>query len=166
MQSIIRFVTLAALAFAVAPAASAPGSSPAKSAKEITMPTSTAIVLMQGLSSLDGYERTVKDGARERVVIERYKFERGFVMAMARNLTALKAIQEAYEKEITAIRAEVADGGEIKDGPQLARLNDENRKLLALPQKIELVTIQEAELKLDVNPIPISVISALAPIME
>lgn len=133
--------------------------------KEVAAPVSRMIALANAIASLDGSDRVVKDGASERVVKEPYKFERGFRIAMARNLTALKPILEGYEKELSVIRVEI--GGEIKDGsPAMMRLNEENRRLLAIVQKANLFTIAEAELKLDVNQIQISILSALEPIME
>ncbi len=138
----------------------------ASKTKEIVMPLGRFIELANAIAALDGVDRIIKDGANERVQKDTtiYKFGVGFRVAMSRNLTAIKPIVEAYNKELGDLRSQV---GEIKEGsPALARLNDENRRLLAVEQRASLFTFQEAELKLDVNPIPVSVLSGLDPIIE
>lgn len=136
--------------------------------KEIAAPLSRILGLAQALTQLDaGQDRVVKDGPREHTIKEPYKFGPGFRIAMARNLTALKPLIEGYEKEIAALRSEIVGTKAIKDdAPELARLNEENRKLLAMPQKANLYVILESELKLEVNTIPIAMLSNLEIILE
>lgn len=135
--------------------------------REVTLPMGRMFSLFNSIAQLDGYDRAVKDGANERIVNEKYKFERGFRSAMSRNMSALKPIIEAFDKERQALQVEYgAHNCTATPSPECIKFNIEERRLLALEHKASLFTIAEAELKLDQNPIPIAILSALDPIME
>lgn len=141
MKHITCFVLLAILAIDPADASER---------KQITLSVNEMLGLSNALMALDGHDRVTKDGAREVIVKESYKFGPGFRLAVARNMTVLRHF--------------------IIDTQSVARSLGEDKqaidKLGTEKHGIELIPIEELELKLDVNEIPPSVLSGLSPILE
>jgi len=134
----------------------------------------TALELLQGLMELDGY----LDGADKRVP---YKFNGATRMAIARMRRQLRALQEDYSEARNAALVEITNGsGELKslNGPFESREERDHtraaifefarrdRELLNAPVDLDLASITVAQLALDDNPIPPSVLDVLGPILQ
>jgi len=116
-------------------------------AAEISLPVNDIVAIGNALVSLDGYDRSVKDGTQDRVIKEPYKFSPGVRLTIARDLTAVKAV--------------VADVQATARGLDKAAID----KLGLEKQPIVLAPILTKDLSLDQNPIPPSVLSALNPVI-
>lgn len=136
--------------------------------REVTLPLSRMLEINGGLAALDKYDRVVREGERERVVQDVYKFEPGLRIVIMKNMSALRPIVEGLDKERAAILVELSGGsGELKPGtPEAAAFNLRLRDLAQKPQSASLIPIAEAELKLAVNPIPSSVLLQIEPILD
>lgn len=165
----LRLATALAALLVVSTAAAQP------KAKEVSLPLGRLIGLANAIVALDGPERVVREGDKERVIkdVLAYKFAPGFKTSMGRNLTALKVVVESYEKEINEVRDRMLleckckfDDGSDKAKLQLDKLNDANRALMAVLQKVSLMTFNEGQLDLKNNNIPVSILSGLDPIIE
>lgn len=135
------------------------------------------IDLVNNLAALDGKTRVIKDGEREQVVREPYKFKPGLRSAIAKNVANLKAVADAYSKTKDGLIGQVTGGmtqiaekhGETVNPDfqkQMADFQAVNNLLLAEIHEVRLVKIKESELNLEANPIPGTVIAALAPILD
>src|SRR6266851_3412271 len=90
----------------------------AASADPVKLSIRTALDLGAALAALDGYDKTVKDGATERTVRMSYQLSSNVRLAIGRNITKLKEITLAFQKAGRDKRAEVTarEGGDIKPG--------------------------------------------------
>ena len=119
-----------------------------------------------GLRGLDGYDKIVKDGERERVVKEYYKLGGGLRLLIAKNLNLLDVQQVLYQKaRAELVRSMLDDTGEIPKN-KTADFLAEERKMLEVESEIDLAVIKPNELNLDVNPIPGTTLSLIQPILE
>lgn len=127
----------------------------------------TGLELLGALAALNGSPRVVRDGEREIVVQEPYKFGMGFRLAIAKNIYRLKELDLTYRHARDAVIMELSQGsGRVTDPDAIARLNIRDQQLLAAKQEIPLVSMTIGELNLDQNAIPSTVIAALAPLIE
>lgn len=130
-----------------------------------TFSVEDAIKLLDGLVKLDGYDRPIKDGANERSIRELYKFRGGLRLLIARNMVKLRAVSDVFQAARNGLVREFADNsGSVPMSNMGAFLNEEN-EILKAPQQIELAEIVVRELKLDVNPIPASVLALIDPLL-
>ena len=132
----------------------------------VNISTELALSISSGLHSLDGYERIAKDGEREKVIKEFYKLGGGLRMSIAKNLNILGSIQSAYQKARDDILRSMADRNGEVPRTKLAEFTAEERKLLDAEHNVDLCQIDEEELRLDINPIPASVLSLIHPILN
>jgi hypothetical protein len=145
-----------------------PAAKPVKGARPITMTVEEAVRLSQGLAALDGYDRTIEGPDGERTVREFYKFEPLVGLAVARNANSLEPVARAYQDARNRLIRKHAGGGfKVDPGTQEAvAFAEDDRKILAAEETVALVPIREADLKLDVNPIPPSVLGLLLPLLD
>lgn len=129
--------------------------------------------LAGAISAMNGYERIVKDGEKERAVADTYKhIGVGLKSSMAKNLVALKAPAAAYELARQAIFRECSGGADSIDTKtdegqqQMRRLNTLLAELATQTHDVDLLTLKLEELRLDVNPWPVTVLAGLGPILE
>lgn len=132
-----------------------------------------ALVLLRGLRALDGYERVVKDGEKEKIVLESYKFSPNFVWALTKNHIALTKSLEAFDEARKRIIKDTFKGKKIdpktEDKEELALLegvNDQLEVLLDKKDEIELCFITQGELMLSDNRIPPSHLAALGRLLK
>ena len=147
--------------------------------------TQAAFNLVNALSSLNGYQGTIKDGDKETITQKPYRFDARTRLTIAKNLAKLQAVVDAYQKVRGGLIMQISSGKtEIvppppseKDAPdykaryadftgQIAEFNRINQMFLDERHEIGLLTIPEAGLALDVNPIPLSTLAQMAIIME
>lgn len=138
------------------------------------MKVSEASALLSALSALDGYDRVIKEGGNEKSVRDSYKLGPAR-MAVARNIRALREVVEDFQRAQNALIIEESGGtGSVdqKTNPEgAARVAVEIQKMVDTEHEISLISISEADLKLDVNPIPPSVLASMivlfpAPVSE
>lgn len=135
--------------------------------REVKLPMSRILGLANALAALDGYEDVVKDGAAEKVVRRAYKFEPGLRTSISRNITTLRPLLEGYNKEQSDLLVSITGGTlPAPNTPETARFNIESNRVLAVEWKLNLFILRETELKMEVNPIPGTILSNLDPIME
>lgn len=146
--------------------------SAAEEAKLWTLPYQSELTiadcqtLLAGLNALDGHAELTKDGT---LVTLPYKFGSGKLrMAIQQNLAALNAVQQDFSTVQQQVYREVAgEAPSIAPGsPELARYNRLIGEALKAPCKAKLEPLKVADLKLDQNEIPGSVLAALSRILE
>lgn len=126
----------------------------------------SALTIAAGLRSLDGYDRIVKDGERERVVREFYKLGGGLRLSIAMSLNKLDALQVAHQKTYSVLAMAAADEkGEIQPA-KVAELTKAQNDMLDAEQEIDLAPIEVAGLNLDANPIPGTTLSLIQPLLK
>jgi hypothetical protein len=132
-----------------------------------------AAVLLRGLKALDGYERVVKDGEKEKIVTEHYKFSPNFVWAMAKNHITLNKIMEAFDEARKVVTKSVFNGKIIKPDTEkpdelalLTEANDQLDVFLDKKEEVELCYITQGELSLGENRIPPSHLAALGRLLK
>lgn len=135
----------------------------------IKMSLEKAANLLAGLQSLDGWDKVVKDGATERVVHVHYEMSGRLRMLIARDIDTLAPAISAFGKARADIltQARAANAGKLpeNDTPEAGKALKEIQGLLDGEEQFSLLKIGEAELKLDANPIPPSVLRQLAPLI-
>jgi len=127
------------------------------------------VELLGGLRGLGSYQRIIKDGERERQVMDFYKFGEGFKDAIVDNTTAVRAVAKAHEESEQRAREETVGPGRLADNDpdKDKKLAELQSRLMALMRKrydVELIPFQESELNRDKNDIPAPILEALLPI--
>lgn len=128
--------------------------------------TETAERMLLGLRALDGYERVIKDGERERVVQELYKLGGGLRFQIAKDIAKLTIVADALHKARNDLVRGLSGGKDRIPPEKAGEFYAEERAMLDAQQDIELSMIQVEELKLDQNPIPGSILALLAPLLS
>ena len=125
--------------------------------------TETILNLVAAMSTFDGL-----DNARPgQPAKEPYKLSAATRMTMAKNLVKLNEVVEAYKKAVNGARQHHSNGGANDDDPKaLVRFNADNAAFLAFMHEVEIAMIAEADLNLDKNAIPLTVLAHLAPMVK
>jgi hypothetical protein len=124
--------------------------------------TNRAIVeLRQALTALDGAPTPVTIEGKTQVYLKPYEFAGTTRFKIGKNLSAVKSIAELVDKASDGITRQYAVKGTIP-AELVPEYHDDREKLLNLETEIELTTLAEADLKLDINAIPGSVLGILA----
>ena len=127
----------------------------------------SAINIHAGLKQLDSYERAIKDGERERVVREFYKFGGGMRLLIAKNLNRLDIVVSTFQAARDGLVYEFSSDGKAEVLPEkMAAFGKAVRDLMIVEEEVELTRIKSDELKLDENPVPASTLSLLLPILD
>lgn len=122
--------------------------------------TMTKVInLHGGLSSLDAYEKVVGD----KVVKELYQLGGPLRLNIARNLNRIESEVAAFQKTRNALVVEHSNGSGTVDMPAFVMAE---RALLDSETEIDLILLKEADLSLNINPIPGTVLAAIMPILE
>ena len=123
-----------------------------------------AIELRAGLTALDGYQKDVPQGdAPAKVIVSPYKLSSDTRWKIFSALTAIKPTLETFDAARADLQKRVKLAGD--DKAALAAIDQEAEQLLARKQDVKLPTLKREELALGGNPIPGSVLVALAPII-
>ena len=124
-----------------------------------------AIGIAGALNLLTCGNRVVKDGAKETVICDPYKWSPGVAWVIARNISRAQEAAKQFDRMREAAIAKMArkeDGSPREDS--VAALNVTIRGWLDTPAKIELEKLKRSDLE-DKN-IPPPVLSVLLPIIE
>lgn len=117
------------------------------------------------LMALDGYDKIIKDGERERAVRELYKLGGGLRLLIAKNVNLLDKEIDTFQRARNALVLECASGQEKVPPEKMASFIKQERELLDAETEIDVVPIKSDELKLDQNPIPASVLAQLGTLL-
>lgn len=146
-----------------------PDPAPAADAGE-KMTVNDCLIILSGLNGLDGRQVVTNAGkSNEQVATIPFEFGSSKLrLDIARNLSALSAIQRDGDQVRQKIFAEVSKGAtEIKPGTaQAAEYDRQMRELTTRPCTVDLARIKASDLKLDRNDIPGSILAALDRILD
>lgn len=142
--------------------------------KTPAMPVSQAIQVLGALRNLDGHQVIVKANGVETVVNQPWTFGSGTVrLAIATDIALFEAVFNAVEKTRLGIIAEITKGKEPgfqiqPNTPEMADFLKQYNEALGAPASglERVVRIKTVDLRLDVNEIPVTTLSALLPILE
>lgn len=168
----------------VALVASAAIAGPATGQARPSLNVAQALSLLSALRNLDGHQVTVKNNGQDAVIMQPWDFGSGILrLKIANDITILAAVEKSADdarlaviKEVIKNMAPVVD----KDGKSIpatkvtdsqAGLDDFSRQyadVLDQPAKgaDDLARIKASDLKLERNEIPVTALSALAPILD
>jgi hypothetical protein len=161
---IICAATLASISIATA---AEPKETPA-SPPPLTI--NNCLTILNGLAALDGATVVLNEGkpnAEAKTVA--YKFGNATLrMDIQRNIAALQAVAQQTEKTRQQTFSEVADGAVelLPNTPARAKYDKEVAKLGESACSVVLVHIRAADLKLDVNEIPGTVLANIDRILD
>lgn len=140
----------------------------ADDAPKLTM--NDCVTILQGLQQLDGHQVILNEGKpNESTVQQPYRFGSATLrLDIGQNIARLTPLTALIEKTRQQIFSEVAKGSaDIKPGtPEMAEYS---KQLVALGESacpVALIPLKGADLKLDVNEIPGTVLAALGKILE
>jgi 2',3'-cyclic-nucleotide 2'-phosphodiesterase (5'-nucleotidase family) len=154
----VAFAAIAALALV----------SPAVAADKIS--NRQAMEVLQGLRALDGHQVIAKSGGNETVVTQPWEFGSGVLrLKIANDIAILAAVERSVTDARNAAIREINGGAEVKAGtPEMDQLLKQLDQILDQPANgtQDLARIKDAELKLDKNEIPSTVLAAIAPIRD
>jgi hypothetical protein len=103
--------------------------STAAQAESVSLTVQQTRELYVALSSLDGYDKVVKDGASEKVVKTPYAFGGGLRLAIGRNLLAVSPTVQAYDKANPRTLHSVSNGKDKLEGEGLVKFQAEAQKM-------------------------------------
>lgn len=117
------------------------------------------------------YQTICKEGSVEKQCTKRYSFKPGVLRALATNMTATKAVNEAYVDSINNLVKLYSDGGSKVPEDKMGSFVDAQNKILRQPLKdfsgveLKLACVNFEDLKLEDNPeLPIGVLADLEPV--
>lgn len=146
-------------------------------AADKTLTVADALSMLQAFRNLDGRIVVVKQNGVDTPVQMPWEFGSGTLrLRIARNVTALAAIEKAVEESRQNIVKEIIKGMPVgKDGPptsvvpgtpEFDNFSKQIADMLKQPAQVTLSRIKVGELKLDKNEIPVTALSALEPILD
>ena len=144
-------------------------------APKIKLTIGQALNILTAIKGLDGRTIIVKQNGQDAAIMQPWDFASGSLrLRILKNASALepnvKLDEEARRKIVTEILAGMPEGTtDIKAGtPEYDRFFKQREQVLNEPAvgTENLYPIKVSELRLDRNEIPISVLSALEPILE
>lgn len=146
-----------------------------KLSQVIALAGDQALGMPGALPQLEGQPQPIaqgKDGDGKelppRILIKPYEFSGKVRWAISKNLLALQEQVKAFEMTRVLLVKEAAGGAEKIPDEDHAAISKFTAKLNAIMDdevKLELTRLSQDDLKLDVNQIPFSVLTALAPIL-
>ena len=123
--------------------------------------TQDAIRLVAALQSFDQVAETAEGEKCS------FKLDGSTRMKMARNITCLQEIVQAYQKTRNGLVYSLAEPGKNEVKPDsVGEFERQHEALLALINEVQLLRISEEELRLDVNPVPVKTLAALMPLLD
>jgi len=130
------------------------------------MTVQAMIDLQKGLMALDGYDKVIKDGEREKTARVYYELGGGLRLLIARNLNRIEPELKALEKARNETFMQYSNGENRISPDKAVDFMKAERALLDNEVEVELIEIDQTELKLDKNPIPGTVLSVLIPLLK
>lgn len=162
------FTFLFTAAVTAAAAAEAPVK-PTPGLPDTGLTVNECLTILSGLNALDGRQVVVSAGKPDEKVINlSYDFGNAKLrMDIAHDMAVLGAIQRDSQTAQQGIFLEVGKGADIKPGtPEYANYDKQLKDLVDRPCHAALARIKAADLKLDRNDIPGSVLAAIDKILD
>jgi len=133
-----------------------------------------ALSLLAALQNLDGHQTVVKNNGQDTILMQPWDFGSGLLrLKISNDISIVAAVQKAQDDARQAIIKEILKdkppGAKIEVGtPEMAEFTQQYGEVLDGPAKgsDDLSRIKASELKLDKNEIPVTVLSALQPILD
>lgn len=129
-----------------------------------------AISIAQALRNLDGHMIVTKQNGADQTVMIPWEFGSGSLrLRIANNLSIVAAVETSFETARKSVIKEIGGTSTPNPGtPEYETLLKQLNEVLDQPAagSQDLARIKASELKLDKNEIPITVISALEPILD
>lgn len=117
--------------------------------------------IRQALTALDGHPTpTSSENTKASVYLKPYDFTGSVRFRIGRILSTLNVIAQDIEKASDEVAKKYAVDN-IIPAPAVAAYTQERNNLLDIENDVEITKFTEADLKLDINPIPGSVLSVL-----
>ena len=144
-------------------------SASALGAEPIKLKVSDLLALQQGLAAFDGQQKVVLQGdAPAKVVLTPYELSGKVRWVIAQDLAALQPQAKAVDEARNALLKQI--GGEFgtipsTDTARISKFTAAYNEVLNQSVTVELTKIALADLKLDANPLPPTVLSSLTPII-
>lgn len=138
-------------------------------AESLSLTLREIINLNAALVALDGYIRIIKDDKGEKAVTVPYIFGGRTRSKLSQMFVLTKRFADGYVKTRDDIIKEISGGDRINenDHENVKKFNIESNKALDCNIMVEgIMFISFDDLKLDDNPIPGSILAALAPIIK
>ena len=138
-------------------------------AEPVSLSVAQALGISGALNALDSHDQVIKDGSVEKVVKVPYQLSGQVRLAIAQDLTKLKAVVADFQTARNGKIAELApDGKTIPPGSDLEqKFGRELTEMLGVKQDLDLTKLSVKDLGLESanNPIPPSVLSELSPLL-
>lgn len=133
----------------------------------ITLTIEQSLNISSALMSLDGQEKIIKDGDKEKSVKVPYQLSGNTRLAIAKNMTKLNEIAKSYNDARTALVGQFSVDGKIEpNSDNEKKFTIEMKKVIATEQHLDLTKIKISDLNLDANQIPGTVLALLNPILD
>jgi hypothetical protein len=117
------------------------------------------------LNALDGYTKVVKDGGLDKAVTVPYEFTANVRFSIAKNIAALGPVLRTFESSRKALIKQFSDGGNEVPADAMAAFSEAPSELLDRDEEVSSAELSQADLNLERNPIPPSVIAGLMPLL-
>lgn len=121
------------------------------------------------LSALDGIDRTVKDGDRERVVLQQFSFTSGVLMLKVKLMNRLDLLLQLRAEARNTLLRQVSGGlSSLDQQKQPEQFSEFSRLVEDLEKQVNEINLKplvEADFDLAKNNIPASVLGALGPLL-
>ena len=129
-----------------------------------------AISLAQALRNLDGHMTVIKQNGADQTIMIPWEFGSGSLrLRIANDLSIAAAVEASFETARKAVIKEIGGAATPNPGtPEYEALLKQMNDVLDQPAggAQDLARIKASELKLDKNEIPITVLTALEPILD
>lgn len=159
-----KAVIMLALLSTLAPAAAQ------KAAEKESLTVEQALIVKAGLEALSKFELNDKDG---KPTTGYYKFSADTTMLIALNIDLGRRLESSLATANNSIVMQKSDGSGSVPEARRGEYNIEYRKLLEAPSRVGFYRIKAEDLCLEltpkcqfVNPIPVSVLASIIPIID
>lgn len=136
-------------------------------AEPLKLTVEQALNISSALMALDGQERSIKENDKDRVIKTPYQFSGSTRLIIARDMAVLNEVAKTYNDARIALVNQFAIDGKIEpNSDNEKKFTIEMKKIIATEQDINLTKIKAADLNLDSNQIPGTVLALLNPILD
>lgn len=130
-----------------------------------------ALSMLQAFRNLDGRQVVVKQQSGETLVMQPWDFGSGTLrLRIARNITALAAIEKTIDDARQNVIKELLRKGQIAaivpGSTEHEEFQRQMNDILNDGAQVDLSRIKASEFRLDKNELPVTALSALAPILD
>lgn len=122
-----------------------------------------ALNVATGLGQLTSIDGVDKEGKPTKTY---YKFSPDLRLLIAVDIDIGRSVQTQFQNANNALVMQLSDGNPPVPPEKMSAYNVELVKMMAAPARATFHRIKAADLKLDENPIPASVLSLIIPILD